>query len=1087
MNDETLHPWIEPELEARIVALVLGEASDFEREELERLIGEKPELALFRNRMDSLHGMLRGLGRGEEWDSEEEWKLPAEKRKTVLDVIDGAGTVKGNEGRVEPKKATVPFRRRVRPLLQWAALFAILACIAGMMFPALQGPMQPKSLQYDEAAVEFSSKMPTVATASHVDSMSVAIDEEILELDSLERRGRIDIEGNEKTRDQVLRRELRLTDKPTEVALMEATAPPAPGEALDAYAQIGHGGYSSERESIRTPAITSEEGASDGDISVVAGGDITLSDSQKNTELRRMASSGSAPSSEFLSRVEEQWESKEEAGKPSRSTRYDAIGNGGRGGTDREAGQKLAKTDRMVSSSGAISDLEDKAPLLGDLPAIGQWFVDQSGSALEFPSSGRTAETDEGNANSLFARQKGSGYASEHTQLGFPVESDFRYTNPSLGDNRQLLEKQHGGVVGISVGKRPGIAPGQKADASSMDDLYAIVPKVVGGGVEDGRKNTPGEGSPGAKGVLTDGAILFPSIDDIGVQPEVLRLGTDEPAFSDHLFGRNYLGGANKLRGFDYRMVGADGAEAVSDPDFQVDLKLQPEVVDFDGFVNYGSEISPGRETEVQLAQSKQKMAPSHPATPPLSSALFPGITDGLHEADADAMKRLSQLVEELQASEEPFSTFSLHVSDVSFQLAKSSLAQDEWPDATRIRIEEFVNAFDYDDPMPTAEEKVAAKIEQAAHPFLQQRNVLRVAMRTAAAGRDASTPLRLTFLLDNSGSMERADRRETVRRAFALLVGQLQPNDQVTLISFARQPRLLADQVSGDKANDLVSIISSLPSEGGTNLESALQLAFEKAKEQELASAQNRIVLLTDGAANLGDAKPESLSRKIEEMREAGIAFDAAGIGTEDLNDEILEALTRKGDGRYYLLDSPESADAGFARKIAGAFRPAAKNVKIQVEFNPDRVGFYKLLGFEKHRLSKEDFRNDKVDAAEMAAEEAGVAVYQFEAKPEGSGDIGAVSVRFLDMASGEIVERRWPIPFEAEAPAVESAAPSLQLASCAALFAAKLKGAPLGDTVDLPELSRLVSELPGNWQKRERVAALREMIETARELEGR
>jgi hypothetical protein len=265
------------------------------------------------------------------------------------------------------------------------------------------------------------------------------------------------------------------------------------------------------------------------------------------------------------------------------------------------------------------------------------------------------------------------------------------------------------------------------------------------------------------------------------------------------------------------------------------------------------------------------------------------------------------------------------------------------------------------------------------------------------------------------------------------------------------------------------------------------LQLAFEKAKEQELASAQNRIVLLTDGAANLGDAKPESLSRKIEEMREAGIAFDAAGIGTEDLNDEILEALTRKGDGRYYLLDSPGSADAGFARKIAGAFRPAAKNVKIQVEFNPDRVGAYKLLGFEKHRLKKEDFRNDKVDAAEMAAEEAGVAVYQFEAKPEGSGDIGAVSVRFLDMASGQMVERRWPIPFEPEAPALESAAPSLQLASCAALFAAKLKGDPLGGTVDLPELSRLVSELPGNWQKRERVVALREMIETAREREGR
>jgi hypothetical protein len=119
--------------------------------------------------------------------------------------------------------------------------------------------------------------------------------------------------------------------------------------------------------------------------------------------------------------------------------------------------------------------------------------------------------------------------------------------------------------------------------------------------------------------------------------------------------------------------------------------------------------------------------------------------------------------------------------------------------------------------------------------------------------------------------------------------------------------------------------------------------------------------------------------------MREAGIAFDAAGFGAEGLNDEILEALTRKGDGRYYLLDRPEDAGEAFAEQIAGALRPAAKNVKVQVEFNPDRVKSYKLLGFEKHRLATEDFRNDAVDAAEMAAAEAGVAVYQEDPIPGG------------------------------------------------------------------------------------------------------
>ncbi|MCA9217662.1 MAG: von Willebrand factor type A domain-containing protein, partial [Planctomycetales bacterium] len=441
--------------------------------------------------------------------------------------------------------------------------------------------------------------------------------------------------------------------------------------------------------------------------------------------------------------------------------------------------------------------------------------------------------------------------------------------------------------------------------------------------------------------------------------------------------------------------------------------------------------------------------------------------------------------LEETNAADEAFSTFSLHVSDVSFKLTRAALARGEWPDPEKIRIEEFVNAFDYGDPIPSQDEKVACRLEQSIHPFLQQRNVLRVSMRTAAAGRASSTPLRLTLLLDNSGSMERIDRQQTVRRAFTLLAEQLTPADQVTLISFARQPRLLADRVSGAQSKQLVDLIQNLPSEGGTNIEAALQLAFEKAQEQKVEGAQNRVILLTDGAVNLGDANPESLSNMITTMRNADIAFDAAGISAEGLNDEVLEALTRKGDGRYYMLDSVDDADDGFARQIAGALRPSAKNVKVQIEFNPKRVGRYKLLGFEKHRLNKEDFSNDKVDAAEMAAAEAGVAVYQFEAKPDGEGDIGSVSVRFQDLSTGRMTERCWPIPYEADAPRPDQAAPSLKIATSAAFLAAKLRGEPLGESVDLKALSSLISGLPNNTSS-DRVGELQSMIEQARQLTG-
>ena len=344
----------------------------------------------------------------------------------------------------------------------------------------------------------------------------------------------------------------------------------------------------------------------------------------------------------------------------------------------------------------------------------------------------------------------------------------------------------------------------------------------------------------------------------------------------------------------------------------------------------------------------------------------------------------------EIKTTDETFSTFSLHVGDVSFKLALAALAKGEKPDPAGIRPEEFYNAFDYGDPSPVNGEPVACRIEQSAHPVLQQRNLVRIALRVPATGRDAAQPLRLTVLLDTSGSMERADRAACVHAALASLASLLGPNDVVTLIGFARTPRLLAQQLPGGQAAKLLALTANLPFEGGTNLEEALKLAGEEARRQQLAGAQNRIVLLTDGAANLGDADPEQLAKQIVALRQQGITIDACGVVASGLDDGILEALTRKGDGRYYLLNAPEDADAGFARQLAGAFHPAAENVKVQVHFNPARVASYRLVGFEANRLKTEDFHNDAVTAAQLASEEAAVALYQVEVLPQGDGEIG-------------------------------------------------------------------------------------------------
>ncbi|MDA7882511.1 von Willebrand factor type A domain-containing protein, partial [Akkermansiaceae bacterium] len=285
--------------------------------------------------------------------------------------------------------------------------------------------------------------------------------------------------------------------------------------------------------------------------------------------------------------------------------------------------------------------------------------------------------------------------------------------------------------------------------------------------------------------------------------------------------------------------------------------------------------------------------------------------------SDRPIVKKKAQSFETL-TSEKTDSTFSLNVSDVSFKLAKSSLAEGKWPEAAKVRPEEFVNALDYDDRKPSQSEKVACEIEQGTHPFMQQRNLMRVSMSTAALGRNASTPLRLTILLDQSGSMERADRAESVKRAFALLTAQLNAGDEVTLVGFARTPRLLAERVKGNESGKLLEIVSRTLTEGGTNLEGALASGIQLAKQQYVEGAQNRIILLTDGAANLGDALPANLAKQVEQIRQADIAFDACGVGADGLNDDILSSLTKQGDGRYYFLDRPEDADEGFARQIA-------------------------------------------------------------------------------------------------------------------------------------------------------------------------
>ncbi len=441
----------------------------------------------------------------------------------------------------------------------------------------------------------------------------------------------------------------------------------------------------------------------------------------------------------------------------------------------------------------------------------------------------------------------------------------------------------------------------------------------------------------------------------------------------------------------------------------------------------------------------------------------------------------------EVATSDNPFSTFSLNVSDVSFKLAGASLEKGVMPDPSGIRSEEFINAFDYRDPEPAPGAPFAFAFDRAHYPFAQNRDLLRFSLKTASQGRQPGRPLNLVLLLDNSGSMERADRQQIIHEALRVLAAQLQAQDKFSVVTFARTAQLRVDGVPGNQAAQTTEQLGGLTPEGGTNLEDAMNLAYQVAHKCYSENGINRVVLLTDGAANLGDVNPESLKQKVETQRKQGVALDCFGIGWEGFNDDLLEVLSRNGDGRYGFVNTPEQAATEFAGQLAGALQIAAADVKVQVEFNPARVSAYRQVGYAKHQLTKEQFRDNTVDAAEIGAAESGNALYVAELKPDGAGPLATVRVRYKVPGTQDYKEHEWAVPYNGNAGELDQAAPAMRLAATASAFSEWLAGSPFADEVKPNLLLPYLNGVADVYGADARPKKLEWMIRQAQSLAGK
>jgi Mg-chelatase subunit ChlD/anti-sigma factor RsiW len=441
----------------------------------------------------------------------------------------------------------------------------------------------------------------------------------------------------------------------------------------------------------------------------------------------------------------------------------------------------------------------------------------------------------------------------------------------------------------------------------------------------------------------------------------------------------------------------------------------------------------------------------------------------------------------EVQTRDDAFTTFSLNVSDVAFKLAAASLQNGAMPEAASMRSEEFINAFDYRDPEPAPGAPIGFAWERAGYPFAHNRDLLRFSIKTAAQGRQAGRPLNLVLLLDKSGSMERADRVEIIAQALGVLASQLQPQDTISVVVFARTARLWVDGVPGSQAGAVARDLRGLTPEGGTNLEEAMKLAYATALRHYLANGENRVVLLTDGAANLGNVEPDALKQRVETNHKQGIAFDCFGVGWDGYNDTLLETLSRAGNGRYGFINTPEEAATEFAGNLAGALRVAAADVKVQVEFNSNRVTSYRQIGYAKDQLTKEQFRDNSVSAAQIGAAESGNALYTVEINPSGDGPLCTVHVRFRVPGTSDYQEHEWTVPYTGSAVSLEKANPAMRLAATAAAFSEWLAASPYAGEVTPDRLLVYLSGVPQVSGADARPAKLEWMIRQAKSISGK
>jgi len=331
-----------------------------------------------------------------------------------------------------------------------------------------------------------------------------------------------------------------------------------------------------------------------------------------------------------------------------------------------------------------------------------------------------------------------------------------------------------------------------------------------------------------------------------------------------------------------------------------------------------------------------------------------------------------------LAVDAQPLSTFSIDVDTASYSNVRRFLSAGRRPPQDAVRIEELVNYFRYDYPQPEETEPFSVTLEAAACPWRPSHRLVRIGLQGRDVNRDARPAGNIVFLVDVSGSMNEPNKLPLVQQALTMLVEELSENDHVAIVTYAGDAGLVLPSTSGDQKERIRAAIGGLQAGGSTHGSAGITLAYEQAAERFIEGGANRVILCTDGDLNVGITSDQALVDLITKQAKGSTFLTVLGFGDGNLQDEKLEKIANHGNGVYAVIDGVREARKALVEQLTGSTITIAKDVKIQVEFNPAEVASYRLLGYENRILAAEDFRDDKKDAGEIGAGHTVTALYE-------------------------------------------------------------------------------------------------------------